>query len=93
VDGLIRYRLNDASHGAVADLIRWANAQTAPILVLDILSWVDGASGTVFDQAIGETVTMTLAMPKAASFAPEARALVGELYRPDQPGWLACSDS
>jgi YjeF-related protein N-terminus len=64
VDGLIRYRLNDAPHGAVADLIRWANAQTAPILVLDILSWVDGASGTVFDPAIGETATMTLPMPK-----------------------------
>ena len=36
VDGLIGYRLQGAPHGTVADLIRWANAQAAPILALDV---------------------------------------------------------
>jgi NAD(P)H-hydrate epimerase len=65
VDGLIGYRLRGAPHGAVADLIRWANAAAAPILALDVPSGVDTTSGTVFDPAIKATATMTLALPKA----------------------------
>jgi NAD(P)H-hydrate epimerase len=83
VDGLIGYRLEGAPHGTVADLIRWANAQAAPILALDVPSGVDGTSGAVFDPAIRATATMTLALPKAGLFAPEAQVQVGELYLAD----------
>jgi NAD(P)H-hydrate epimerase len=83
VDGLIGYRLQGAPHGTVADLIRWANAQAAPILALDVPSGVDGTSGAVFDPAIRATATMTLALPKAGLFAPAAQVQVGELYLAD----------
>jgi len=83
VDGLIGYRLKDAPRGAVADLIRWADAQSAPILALDIPSGIDSTSGTVFDPAIKATATMTLALPKAGLRAPGVEAYVGELYLAD----------
>ncbi len=83
VDGLIGYRLKGAPHGTVADLIRWANAQAAPMLALDVPSGVDGTTGTVLDPAIKATATMTLALPKAGLRAPEAQVQVGELYLAD----------
>ena len=83
VDGLIGYRLQGAPHGTVADLIRWANAQAALILALDVPSGVDGTTGTVLDPAINATATMMLALPKAGLRALEARAQVGELYLAD----------
>ncbi len=83
VDGLIGYRLKGAPHGTVADLIRWANAQAAPILALDVPSGVDGTTGTVLDPAIKATATMTLALPKAGLRAPEAQVQGGELYLAD----------
>jgi NAD(P)H-hydrate epimerase len=83
VDGLIGYRLNGAPRGAVSDLIRWANAQPAPILALDVPSGIDSTSGTVFDPAIKATATMTLALPKAGLRAPGVEAYVGELYLAD----------
>ena len=83
VDGLIGYRLKGAPHGAVADLIRCANAQPAPILALDIPSGIDTTSGIVFDPAIQATATMTLALPKAGLRAPGVEAYVGELYLAD----------
>jgi NAD(P)H-hydrate epimerase len=83
VDGLIGYRLNGAPHGTVAALIRWANAQAAPILALDIPSGVDGTTGAVLDPAIKAAATMTLALPKAGLFTPQAQTQVGELYLAD----------
>src|SRR5712691_11384976 len=65
VDGLIGYRLKGTPHGTSADLIRWANAQAAPTLALDVPSGVDGTTGTVLDPAIKATATITLALPKA----------------------------
>ncbi len=83
VDGLIGYRLKGVPRGAVADLIRWANAQPAPILALDVPSGIDTTSGTVFDPAIKATATMTLALPKAGLRAPGVEAYLGELYLAD----------
>jgi NAD(P)H-hydrate epimerase len=83
LDGLIGYRLNGAPHGTVADLIRWANAQAAPILALDVPSGVDGTTGTVLDPAIKATATMTLALPKAGLRIPKSQTWVGELYLAD----------
>ena len=83
VDGLVGYRLEGAPHGAAARLIRWANAQAAPILALDVPSGVDGTTGSVLDPAIRATATMTLALPKIGLRTPAAQAQVGELYLAD----------
>ncbi len=83
VDGVIGYSLEGAPHGTAGDLIRWANAQDAPILALDAPSGVDTTSGTVFDPAIKATATMTLALPKEGLCAPSVQAQVGELYLAD----------
>ncbi|MCD4751773.1 MAG: NAD(P)H-hydrate epimerase [Anaerolineaceae bacterium] len=66
-----------------ADLIRWANAQPAPILSLDVPSGLDSTNGTVYDPAIKATATMTLALPKQGFKIPEAKTRVGELYAAD----------
>ncbi len=66
-----------------ADLIRWANAQTAPILALDAPSGVDTTTGTVFDPAIRATATMTLALPKEGMRVLGVEEHVGELYLAD----------
>jgi NAD(P)H-hydrate epimerase len=83
VDGLIGYRLKGAPRGAVADLIRWANVASAPILALDTPSGVDATTGAVFDPAIKAAATMTLALPKAGLRAAGVEAVVGELYLAD----------
>jgi len=83
VDGLIGYRLKGSPYGTVADVIRWANAQATPILALDVPSGVNGTTGEVLDPAIKATATMTLALPKAGLFAPQARRQRGELYLAD----------
>jgi NAD(P)H-hydrate epimerase len=83
VDGVIGYSLKGAPRGRAAALIRWANAQPAPILALDAPSGVDATSGTVFHPAIQATATMTLALPKEGLRAAGVAAHVGELYLAD----------
>ncbi|MGC9397626.1 MAG: NAD(P)H-hydrate epimerase [Anaerolineae bacterium] len=83
LDGVIGYSLSGAPHGAAAALIRWANAQTAPILALDVPSGLDASTGEVHDPAIRAEATLTLALPKEGLFAPGARDYVGELYLAD----------
>ena len=83
IDGVIGYSLRDAPTGMAGELIRWANAQTSPILALDVPSGVDATTGTVFDPAIAATATMTLALPKEGLRAPGVEAQVGELYLAD----------
>jgi NAD(P)H-hydrate epimerase len=80
---VIGYSLRGAPRGAAADLIRWANAQSAPILALDAPSDVDAAAGTVFEPVITATATMTLALPKAGLRVPGVEEHVGELYLAD----------
>jgi NAD(P)H-hydrate epimerase len=83
IDGLIGYNLKGAPFGAVADLIRWANLQSSPVLALDVPSGVDANAGTIFDPAIFADVTMTLALPKEGLRAPGVEACIGELYLAD----------
>ena len=83
VDGIIGYSLSGAPYGTAADLIRWANDQTVPVLSLDAPSGVDTTSGTVFDPTIRATATMTLALPKEGLRTPGVAANVGELYLAD----------
>ena len=83
LDGLIGYSLRGAPYGLVAELIRWANRQDAPVLSLDTPSGIDTATGTVFDPAISATATMTLALPKEGLRTPGVDMRVGELYLAD----------
>jgi NAD(P)H-hydrate epimerase len=83
IDGLVGYSLKGAPRGSVANLIRWANADPAPILALDAPSGVDTTTGSIFDPAIKATATMTLALPKAGLRAPGIEDQVGELYLAD----------
>ncbi len=83
VDGVIGYSLKGAPRDTAAGLIRWANANPAPVLSLDAPSGVDTTTGTVFDPAINATATMTLALPKAGLHASGVEAQIGELYLAD----------
>ena len=83
LDGVIGYSLRGNPRGSAGDLIRWANAQAAPILALDAPSGVDTTSGTVFEPAIAATATMTLALPKKGLLIEAVAEQVGELYLAD----------
>ena len=83
IDGLIGYSLRGAPRGAVADLIRWTNSRSVPVLALDVPSGVDTTTGTVFDPAICATATLTLALPKEGLYAPGIEKQTGELYLAD----------
>jgi NAD(P)H-hydrate epimerase len=81
VDGLIGYSLSGSPRGMAAELIRWANEQSAPILSLDTPSGLDTATGNVLDPAIKAAATLTLALPKQGLRAQNKQ--VGELYLAD----------
>lgn len=83
IDGLIGYSLRGAPRGAAAKLIRWANAQAAPLLALDTPSGLDTTTGIAQDPTIRATATMTLALPKEGLRTPGVEAYVGELYLAD----------
>jgi NAD(P)H-hydrate epimerase len=83
VDGVIGYSLAGAPRGTAAEMIRWAAAQSAPVLALDIPSGVDANTGSALDPVIHATATMTLALPKEGLRAQSVRALIGELYLAD----------
>lgn len=83
LDGLIGYSLRGAPRGPVADLIHWANAQTAPILALDLPSGLDATSGEIYAPAVRAAATLTLALPKVGLRAAAAKVNVGELYLAD----------
>jgi len=83
VDGIIGYSLQGAPRGAAAALIRWANAQPAPVLALDVPSGLDTTQGAAHDPTIQAVATLTLALPKAGLLAQQAARYVGELYLAD----------
>ena len=83
LDGLVGYSLRGAPRGDVANLVRWANDQSAPVLSLDTPSGIDTTTGMVFNPVIMATATMTLALPKQGLIRPEVAPYVGELYLAD----------
>jgi NAD(P)H-hydrate epimerase len=80
IDALIGYSLKGEPRGRIADLIRWALSQSAPVLALDTPSGLDVTSGRAADPCIAAAATMTLAMPKVGLLAAPQ---VGELYLAD----------
>jgi NAD(P)H-hydrate epimerase len=83
VDGLIGYSLSGAPRGTAAQLIRWANGQSSPIVALDVPSGLDATSGAALEPAIRATATLTLALPKKGLRTADADGHVGELYLAD----------
>ncbi len=83
IDGLIGYSLKGAPHGTVADLVRWANKSSAPILSFDVPTGLEATSGRIFDPTIEAAATMTLALPKTGIVSDAAAKVVGELYLAD----------
>jgi len=80
IDAVIGYSLRGDPAGAAAELITWANDQTAPVLALDTPSGLDLTTGAAGTPAVRATATLTLALPKVGLLdAPNA----GELYLAD----------
>lgn len=83
IDAMIGYSLRGAPAGPTAELIRWTQGQSAPVLSLDVPSGIDAATGMVYDPAVRATATMTLALPKTGLDSPSVRDGIGELYLAD----------
>lgn len=83
LDAIIGYSLNGSPRGLAADLICWANAQTAPILALDTPSGLDANDGQAYEPTICATSTLALALPKRGLLNQKSAAYVGELYLAD----------
>lgn len=83
VDGLIGYSLRGAPRGSVAELIRWTNRQSAPILSLDTPSGLDTGTGAAHEPSIRAGATLMLALPKVGLLQPQAAEFTGELYLAD----------
>lgn len=85
IDAIIGYGLGGAPTGSPAALIRAANAQSAPILALDVPSGVNTSTGAVQEPAIRAAATLTLALPKQGLRTEEAKRNIGELYLRPSP--------
>jgi NAD(P)H-hydrate epimerase len=80
IDALIGYSVRGNPTGAAAELIVWANDQTAPVLALDTPSGLDVTTGTAGTPCIRAAATLTLALPKVGLLDATE---VGELYLAD----------
>ena len=83
LDALLGYSAYGAPTGSAAALIAAANAQTAPILSLDLPSGLDATTGAIYDPCIRADATLSLALPKTGLWAPWAHRVTGELYLAD----------
>jgi NAD(P)H-hydrate epimerase len=83
IDGIIGYSLTGSPRRTAAEMIRWANSRSVPILSLDVPSGIDASTGKVFDPAVKAMATMTLALPKEGLRRQGSEELVGELYLAD----------
>ncbi len=83
IDGLIGYSLRGAPRGRAADLISWANRQTAPILALDVPSGFDSNAGTIATPVVHADATLTLALLKHGLSDRAVAHVVGAIYLAD----------
>ncbi len=81
VDALIGYSLRGDPAGRTAELIEWANRQTAPVLSLDAPSGLDVTTGLAGHPCVRAAATLTLALPKVGLLV--APGHVGRLYLAD----------
>lgn len=65
VDAVLGYGLDRAPRGVAAGMIRWTNAQGAPVVALDVPSGLDATTGRTPGVHVVADQTVTLALPKA----------------------------
>lgn len=80
VDAMLGYSLQGEPRGRAAELIRWANISSAPVLSLDCPSGLDVTTGRAADPCVQATATMTLALPKVGLLSSSE---TGDLYLAD----------
>jgi NAD(P)H-hydrate epimerase len=83
LDALLGYGITKAPRLPVADWIRWANTQPAPVLALDAPSGLDTTLGAIHDPTIHAAATMTLALPKTGLLQAGSEEFTGEIYLAD----------
>jgi NAD(P)H-hydrate epimerase len=83
IDGMVGYGLRGRLKRALAESIRWATAQPAPVLSLDVPTGMDATTGERPGPAIKASATMTLALPKTGLAVPGAEEFTGHLYLAD----------
>ncbi len=86
IDGLLGIGISRAPSGAIADLIRHANASGAPILAIDVPSGLDADTGVAHDPAIRARCTVTFLGDKTGLHQHDGSALAGEV----SCDWLGC---
>lgn len=79
VDALFGTGLDRAIEGDALACVRWINAQSAPVLSIDLPSGMDCDSGLPLPECVRATVTATMVAPKAGFERPDARAWVGRI--------------
>lgn len=90
VDGLLGFSGRGDPRGAIAELIRTANAHPAPVLAIDLPSGLDATAGTRGDPCIRAVATIALVLPKQGFLTPEARVACGavEVAGIGVPPWV-----
>lgn len=83
VDALFGIGLGRAPEGAFAELIEAMNAQTAPILALDVPSGVDADTGATPGVAVAAHTTLSFIVLKQGLLTARAIAQVGDLLVDD----------
>lgn len=83
LDALLGYSLVGPPREPEAEMIRFTNQHSTPILALDLPSGLDPDTGIPNDPTIRATRTLTLAMPKVGLLCAEAASWVGELWLAD----------
>ncbi len=83
IDALLGFSLAGPPTDETAALIVAANAQSAPVLAVDLPSGLDATSGRVYHPCIRADATLTFALPKTGLYAPAARSQIGDLVVAD----------
>jgi len=71
IDALIGYGLSGSPRGWTGAMINGINAIKTGVLSLDVPSGLDATTGEAYHRCVRANATMTLALPKQASFATE----------------------
>jgi NAD(P)H-hydrate epimerase len=77
IDALLGFSLAGAPVGTTAALIRASNAQTSPVLAVDLPSGLLATEGVALAPCVRATATLTLALPKTGLLTEAGRAAAG----------------
>lgn len=75
--------LGPIKESALASMIHWANAQSSPVLSLEMPSGIDPTTGAVEEHAIDAKATLCLGLPKEGLRARGVKTHAGEIYVAD----------